>query len=131
MNYKMIAVDVSLTLMVLDQNGDFAPSTVMIFPYFVFAPETFEADLTGNILNLMHQIYNEHYHAFKLREPNDPNYIAVVKVEPRILSHAENLEKPWLKGHAPMWESSNCILISNQTYQKIDPNKFGELLGLA
>jgi hypothetical protein len=130
MNYNLILADVSLTLMILQANGDFAPSDVMRYPYFVFAPETFTANLVENATNLMIQIYDEHYIAFKQREPDDPNYIAVVEVQPRTLSNAELAERPWLKVRPPAWETSHCILITENSFRNIDPNALGGLLGL-
>jgi hypothetical protein len=131
MNYQLISTDVSLTLMVLQPSGDVAPSSVMTYQYFVLASETFAANLLENVKNLMLQIYNEHYHAFKLKEPDDPNYIAVVDVQPKVLSYAEYADKPWLTVRPPVWETSHCLFISDNSFRTVEPNRFTELLGLA
>lgn len=131
MNYSLISADVSLTLMVMDSNGDYAPTNVAVYTYYVLAPVTFAENLADNTHNLMVQIYNEHYQAFKLKEPDDPNYIAVVGVEPKILTPDEYSEKPWLNTGKPIWESSHCIFIEENSFRNVDPNVFGNLLGLA
>lgn len=131
MNYYFVSADVALTLMVLQASGDFLPSDVQTYQYFIIVPETFTENLAENAKRLMIQIYDEHYEVFKIREPNDPNYIAVVDVKTNILNQAEYLEKPWLSTRPPVWENSHCILIQNNSYQKIDPNGFGAILGIA
>jgi hypothetical protein len=130
MNYQVATADVRLTLMIMQPGGDFAPSSTMTFPYFFLVPETFAANLAESSKQLMHQIYDEHYDAFKLREPNDPNYIAVVDVTPKILTAAEYSQLPWIAARMPAWENSNCLVIQNNSYQKVDPKSFGGLLGL-
>ena len=131
MNYYFISADVALTLMVLQESGDFAPSDVMTYTYFILAPETFTEKLVERSKQLFYQIYNEHYDAFRLQAPDDPNYIAVVDVTPRILTPTEYADKPWLTTPAPVWENSHCIVIQDNSYQKIDPNSLGGILGMA
>jgi hypothetical protein len=131
MNYYFISADVALTLMVLQQSGDFAPSSVMTYKYFVLAPETFTENLAESAKQLFYQIYDEHYDAFKIKEPNDPNYIAVVDVTPQILNPQDYADQPWLTVRPPVWENSHCIVVQNNSYQKIDPNSLGGILGIA
>ena len=130
MNYSLISANVSLTLMVLQSDGDFAPSSVMAYDYFVLAPDTFTENLAESAKKLFYQIYDEHYDAFKIREPNDPNYIAVVDVESKILAPEDYAGKPWLTANIAMWENSNCIVVQNNSYQKIEPNSLGGILGM-
>ncbi|MEP6901430.1 MAG: hypothetical protein ABJA66_06740 [Actinomycetota bacterium] len=130
MNYQVAAADVLLTLMMIRPDGAFAPSNTMTYQYFFLIPETFAANLAESSKQLMYQIYDEHYDAFKQREPNDPNYIAVVDVTPKILTPAEYSQSPWLAARMPGWENSNCLVIQNNSYQKVEPKSFGGILGL-
>ncbi len=130
MNYHVATADVMLTLMIQQASGDFAPSDTMTYQYFLLVPENFAADLAEGTKKLMDQLYDEHYNAFKLREPNDPNYIAVVDAAPRILTAAEYAGQPWLSARIPAWENSNCIVVQNNSYQKVARESFGGILGL-
>jgi hypothetical protein len=131
MNYCIVAADVSLTLMVINADGDYFPTDVRTYQYYILALETFASNLDANAKRLMIEVYNEHYNAFRMREPNDLNYIAVVGVAPKILTPDEYASKPWLMARMPVWESSNCIAVQNDGYRKVAPNSFGDILGLA
>lgn len=122
----LVALSVDLTLMILDQNGDHRPSSVMTFDYFVAADENFMTDPQRNSENLMAQIYAEHRRVMSEREPGDPNYIAVVGVMPRVVSDAGG--QPWLSGNCPVWEDSNLIAPLRGGYEKVSSGSFAELL---
>lgn len=128
MNKYVISADVMLCLMMIQENGDYIPSEPMSYDYFFLVPETFTTDLTENSRQLMNQIYQEHYQTFKIREPNDLNYIAVVGVTPVVLASAEIASSPWLTGKTPMWESSGCVVASDSAFQKVAPNTFSEVV---
>ncbi|GEM_PF-5747097 len=131
MSKTLVSADVDLTLMVLNSNGDYLPSTVMTFQYYIAADNSFIQNLEENTRNLMVTIYNEHYHVFREREPNDPNYIAVVDVSPKIIETSEYENEPWLKGNCPIWEESNCIGLHQNGYNKLSPTFFAGVLKLS
>ncbi len=131
MSNTLIKADVDLTLMILNFNGDYQPSSVMTYQYFIAADEDFTANLLENTKNLMVNIYNQHYQIFRQREPNDPNYIAVVSVSPSIIEPKEYPNEPWLDGNSPIWEESNCIGITQAGYHKLSPNFFAGVLKLS
>lgn len=131
MSKILIEADVDLTLMVMDAGGDHYPSSVMTFQYYIAAGEEFAASLAENCRSLLVQVYNEHYRVFREAEPNDPNYIAVVDVAPRIVTQSEFAGKPWLVGKCPAWEDSNLIGLHSDGYNKLSPVFFEALLGTA
>jgi hypothetical protein len=47
------------------------------------------------------------------------------------LGQAEYTEKPWLAVRPPVWETSHCLFISENSVRNVEPNRFTELLGLA
>lgn len=128
MSKTLVAVDVDLTLMVWDYNGDYNPSSVMTFQYFIAVSDFFMTNLQENTKSLMDGIYKEHYQIFREREPNDLNYIAVVSVSPKVVAPEEYPNQPWLKGECPAWESSNCVDVKEPHYFKMPPNEFARIL---
>lgn len=128
MNKYVISADVMLCLMMIQETGDYLTSEPMSYDYFFLVPETFTADLPESSRQLMNQIYQEHYQAFKIREPNDLNYIAVVGVTPAILGPTNIASSPWLTGKTPMWESSSCVVVSEGAFQKVALNTFSDLV---
>jgi len=112
--------------MVMDAGGDYQPSSVMTFQYYVAADAAFVADLQQNSQHLMVRIYNEHYRVFREREPDDVNYIAVVGVLPRVIDNYA--DQPWLRGNSPAWEDSNLIGLHSEGYNKLSPPFFEGLL---
>ena len=128
MSKTLVQANVDLTLMVVDQYGDYQPSSVMTFQYFIAADASFVVDLAKNCEELMVRIYNEHYRVFREREPNDMNYITVVGVAQRVIDPAEYPSKPWLHGTCPGWEESNLIGLHADGYNKLSPGFFEGLL---
>ena len=128
MSRTLVEANVDLTLMVMDPNGDYRPSSVMTFQYFIAAHAAFAADLSKNCVDLLVKIYNEHNRIFRDREPNDLNYIAVVGVAPRVIEPADWPSQPWLHGKCPGWEESNLVGLHNDGYNKISPGLFEGLL---
>ena len=124
----LIGTNVDLTLMVIDANGDYSPSSVMTFQYYIAAEPAFADNLAKNCMALMVRIYNDHYRVFREREPNDLNYIAVVGVSPRIVDKSEYPQQPWLNGNCPSWEDSNLIGTHSEGYNKLSPTFFEGLL---
>ncbi len=128
MSKSLIETNVDLTLMVIDSNGDYQPTSVMTFQYYIAADENFTANLEQNCRNLIVAIYNEHYRVFREREPNDLNYIAVVGVSPRIIDASEFINQPWMQGKCPGWEESNLIGLNSAGYHKLSPRFFAGVL---
>lgn len=124
----MISANVALCLMMLQENGDYIPSEPMSYDYFFLVPDAFTTDLAESSNQLMYQVYQEHYRDFKIKEPNDPNYIAVVSVAPRILPPDEIESRPWLSSKVPMWEPSTCIVETENGFQKVDPRQFADIV---
>lgn len=122
----LVGLSVDLTLMVLDHNGDYRPSSVMTFHYYVAADAAFMADLQQNSEQLMGRIYSDHRRVLAEREPDDPNYIAVVGVAPQVIT--DHSDQPWLRGNRPVWEDSNLIAPGPENYSKVSPEFFGALL---
>lgn len=114
--------------MVIDANGDYHPSGVMTFQYYVAAKEDFTGNLAASSMDLMVRIYNEHYKVFREREPNDLNYISVVGVSPRIIDESEYPNRPWQNGKCPSWEESNLLALNSEGYNKLSPGFFEALL---
>ena len=128
MSKTLVETNVDLTLMVMDGNGDYYPTSVMTFQYYIAADAIFTTNLAENCTNLIVQIYNEHYRVFREREPNDLNYIGVVGILPRIISESEFANQPWLNGKCPTWEESNLIGLHSTDYNKLSPPFFEGLL---
>lgn len=124
----LIETNVDLTLMAMDANGDYAPSSVMTFQYYIAAPPEFAENLPQNCGQLMVRIYNEHSRVFREREPNDLSYIAVAGVTPRVVDASEYPQEPWLHGKCPAWEDSNLIGLNGDDYKKLSPMFFGALV---
>lgn len=122
----LVELSVDLTLMVLDHNGDHQPSSVMTFHYYVAADAAFMADLQQNSEQLMGRIYSDHRRVLAEREPDDPNYIAVVGVAPQVITDYSG--QPWLRGNRPVWEDSNLVAPGPENYNKVSPEFFGALL---
>ena len=125
MNTNFVQADVELSLMVMDQNGNYAPTAPMTYTYFFAVPDAFVAGLADSSAGLMQKIYDEHYQLFRIAEPSDPNYIAVVGVEPRLLTPAETAAKPWLEAKIPAWENCICVVVNGEGFEKVEPENFG------
>ncbi len=117
--------------MQLQADGSFTPSSIMIYPYFILAEESFAKGTPESAINLFNLIYDEHAEAFKIKEPNDPNYIAVADVVAKYLTPEEYAGKPWLSARRPIWENSNCIVVQNGSYQKIQPDSLAGYVGMS
>lgn len=124
----LVEANVDLALMVPDPNGDFYPSDGMTFQYYFAADPEFAAALQQRSDELMAAIYKDHYQIFREREPNDPNYIAVSSVAPRVVDKSEYPNRPWLSGKCPVWEESNLIGVTTAGYNKLSPQFFEAVL---
>ena len=128
MSQNVISANVTLCLMMIQENGDYIPSEPMSYDYFFLVLDAFTSDLAESSKQLMYQVYQQHYRDFKIREPNDLNYIAVVSVIPKVLTPDEITLKPWLSSKVPVWEPSNCIVVADSGFQKVDPNYFADII---
>ncbi len=128
MSKSLVSIDVDLTLMVMDANGDYQPSGVMTFQYYVAADEAFLADSGANSSKLMTEIYADHRRILSEQQPDDPNYIAVVGATPRIIDPSQYGSQPWLNGTCPAWEDSNLIGVHAEGYNKLSQPLFARLL---
>lgn len=121
---------IGLTLMVYNNQLDaHVQSDIRRYDYFFKAPPgtrgaASAADFQKRLLAVMHSVYQEHGRHFKLREPDDLNYIAIVDSAFRELSAQEIAAKPWLSARPPHWENSHCIALTADGFAKSDPAAF-------
>jgi hypothetical protein len=122
--------DIGLTLMVYNnQLETHVQSDIRRYDYFFKAPPGVRGaasatEFQQRLLSVMHAVYQEHGRAFKLREPDDINYIAIVQSAFRELTAQEVASKPWLTARPPHWEQSHCLLLSASGFEKTNTDAF-------
>jgi len=115
--------NIGLTLMVYHQQLDaHVQSTIRRYDYyFKVAPAN---GLEERLLGVIQDIYYQHRLHFQQAEPNDVNYIAIVESAFQRLGAAEIAAKPWLNAQKPHWESSHCIAVTPNGFEKETPDSF-------
>ena len=122
--------NIGLTLMVYNNDLEaHVQSDIRRYDYFFKAPPQARGPASAEnfqkrLLDVTQVIYQEHARLFREREPNDPNYIAVVDSAFRQLSTQDVAAKPWLSAQRPHWEQSHCIALSADAFEKASPNTF-------
>ena len=86
------------------------------YPYYFQVPDDWAvldpASVRSRVIAIANAIYREHGERLRQAEPSDPNYLAVISAEARLLSAEEIQRRPWLAASTPVWESSCCAIVN-------------------
>jgi hypothetical protein len=115
--------NIGLTLMVYNQQLE-AHVQSTIRPYDYYFKVTPANGQEERLLGVIRDIYHQHRLHFQQAEPNDLNYIAVVESAFQRLSTEEINAKPWLNSQRPHWESSHCVVVTTNSFEKENPASF-------
>jgi len=97
--------------------------------YYFQVPDAWaatDAELQRRVFAIAQQMYADRNAQFRLAEPNDINYLAVLQTKATLLSEAEAQQKPWLQARNPaIWEWTPCVVAhEDDTYIKVERSAF-------
>ena len=122
----ILAVDFTVTLMVLLASGNYTETTEANDRYFFSVPASWrDADYQTLAWQTAAKMYRDLYDHFRRVEPNDPNYIGLKRTAARVLTAAEIAAKPWRQTVPAIWETSPCVVVdANGDYRKVGAAEF-------
>ena len=124
----VVEAETDLALMLMQHDGDYIASEFQTYTYYFLVPKSFTTDLFDNTTRELGKVYLEHQKVMREREPDDPNYITIVGVRPKMLSETECAAQPWLSAKTPVREESVCIALRGDNVFKLSPKFFSSAI---
>jgi hypothetical protein len=128
---RVVEIDLTDTLMRLDDYlGVHLQTNERHSTYYFRVPDGWAGltagELEARVKEVMTKIYREFNRGFKLAEPDDPNYLAPLAVECRVLTAEEEGTKPWVAVGSPaLWEWTPCVVVGEDGgYEKVEVGEF-------
>jgi hypothetical protein len=131
-----LRVNFTLTLMQLVEGDVYVGGDERDYPYYFQVADDWvnlpDKELQNRAYAVAQTMYADIARSFQAAEPNDPNYIAVLRCQATFLTEQELQEQPWwYPPRPPVWEWTNCVVVQEaDSYTKVHPGDFDEALGL-
>ncbi len=98
------------------------------YSYYCFrVPDAWHGDiLQEKVFAVAEKMYVEFNTTFRANEPNDPNYLKVLKTQAFPLTPEQVATQVWRNAPVPSaWEWTPCVSVNaDGTYQRVAPSEF-------